>query len=124
MRYFTFDEFDSPDQPGSGEMMDPDFLAILDEARDCAGIPFVISRGGGFRTVAYNRQLIKDGYPASRKSSHLLGLAADIYVTDSQARFVILDALQECGITRLGISPTFIHCDIDPNKPQHRLWVY
>jgi len=124
MRYFTFDEFDSPDQPGSGEMMDPDFLAILDEARDCAGIPFVISRGGGFRTVAYNRQLIKDGYPASRKSSHLLGLAADIYVTDSQARFVILDALQECGITRLGISPTFIHCDIDPNKPQHRIWVY
>lgn len=124
MRYFTFDEFDSPDQPGSGEMMDPDFLAILDEARDCAGIPFVISRGGGFRTVAYNRQLIKEGYPASRKSSHLLGLAADIYVTDSQARFVILDALQECGITRLGISPTFIHCDIDPNKPQHRIWVY
>ena len=124
MRYFTFSEFDSPDQKGSGEMMDPDFLAILDEARDCAGIPFVISRGGGFRTVAYNRQLIKDGYPASRKSSHLLGLAADIYVTDSQARFVILDALQECGITRLGISPTFIHCDIDPNKPQHRIWVY
>jgi uncharacterized protein YcbK (DUF882 family) len=124
MRYFTFDEFDSPDQKGSGEMMDPDFLAILDEARDCAGIPFIISRGGGFRTVAYNRQLIKDGYPASRKSSHLLGLAADIYVTDSQARFVILDALQECGITRLGISPTFIHCDIDPNKPQHRIWVY
>ena len=124
MRYFTFEEFDSPDQKGSGEMMDPDFLSILDEARDCAGIPFVISRGGGFRTVAYNRQLIKEGYPASRKSSHLLGLAADIYVTDSQARFVILDALQECGITRLGISPTFIHCDIDPNKPQHRIWVY
>lgn len=124
MRYFTFSEFDSPDQKGSGEMMDPDFLSILDEARDCAGIPFVISRGGGFRTVAYNRQLIKEGYPASRKSSHLLGLAADIYVTDSQARFVILDALQECGITRLGISPTFIHCDIDPNKPQHRIWVY
>jgi uncharacterized protein YcbK (DUF882 family) len=124
MRYFTLSEFDSPDQPGSGDMMDPDFLAILDEARDCAGIPFVISRGGGFRTVAYNRQLIKEGYPASRKSSHLLGLAADIYVTDSQARFVILDALQECGITRLGISPSFIHCDIDPNKPQHRIWVY
>jgi len=124
MRYFTYEEFNSPDDRNSGEMMDPDFLTILDEARDCAGIPFVISRGGGFRTVAYNRKLIKDGYPASRKSSHLLGLAADIYVTDSQARFIILDALQECGITRLGISPTFIHCDVDPNKPQHRIWVY
>ncbi len=124
MRYFTYEEFNSPDDRNSGEMMDPDFLTILDEARDCAGIPFVISRGGGFRTVAYNRKLIKDGYPASRNSSHLLGLAADIYVTDSQARFIILDALQECGITRLGISPTFIHCDVDPNKPQHRIWVY
>lgn len=124
MRYFTFDEFDSPDKPGSGKMMDPDFLSMLDEARDCAGIPFVISRGGGFRTVAYNRKLIKQGYPASSKSSHLLGLAADIYVTDSQMRFVILDALQEVGFTRLGIAPNFIHADCDPNKPTHRIWVY
>jgi len=105
-------------------MMDSDFLAMLDEARDCAGIPFVISRGGGFRTVAYNRQLIKEGYPASRKSSHLLGLAADIYCTDSQSRYIILDALQEVGFTRLGISPSFIHVDLDTNKPQHRIWVY
>ena len=124
MRYFTYEEFDSPDQKGSGEMMDPDFLSMLDEARDCAGIPFVISKGGGFRTVAYNRQLIKDGYPASRNSSHLLGLAADIYCVDSQARFLILDALQEVGFTRLGVAPNFIHVDLDTNKPQHRLWVY
>lgn len=124
MRYFTYREFDSPDSPGSGEMMDPDFLSMLDEARDCAGIPFVISRGGGFRTVAYNRQLIKDGYPASRKSSHLLGLAADIYVTDSRSRYIILDALQEVGFTRIGIAPNFVHCDLDTNKPQHRIWVY
>lgn len=124
MRYFTVSEFDSPDQVNSGEMMDPDFLAMLDEARDCAGIPFVISRGGGFRTVAYNRQLIKEGYPASRKSSHLLGLAADIYCTDSRSRYIILDALQEVGFTRIGIAPNFIHVDLDTNKPQHRIWVY
>lgn len=122
MRYFTYDEFDSPDSPGSGEMMDPDFLAMLDEARDVAGIPFKIT--SGFRTVAHNRSLIKQGYSASRNSSHLLGLAADIYCTDSQSRFVILDALQEVGFTRLGVAPNFIHCDLDSNKPQHRLWVY
>lgn len=124
MRYFTLDEFDSPDVPGSGKMMDPDFLSMLDEARDCAGIPFIISRGGGFRTVEYNRKLIQDGLPASKNSSHLLGLAADIYVTDSQARYIILDALQEVGFTRLGIASTFIHTDLDLNKPQHRIWVY
>jgi zinc D-Ala-D-Ala carboxypeptidase len=122
MRYFSYDEFDSPDQPGSGEMMDPDFLAMLDEARDCAGIPLKIT--SGFRSVAHNRSLIKQGYAASRNSSHLLGLAADIYCADSQARFIILDALQEVGFTRMGVAPNFIHVDLDPNKPQHRLWVY
>jgi len=122
MRYFTLSEFDSPDQPGSGEMMDPDFLAMLDEARDCAGIPFVIT--SGFRSVTHNKKLIKDGYPASRNSSHLLGLAADIYCTDSRSRFIILDALQEVGFTRIGIAPNYLHVDLDTNKPQHRIWVY
>ena len=122
MRYFTLSEFDSPDQPGSGEMMDPDFLSMLDESRDVAGIPFVIT--SGFRTVAHNKKLIKDGYPASRNSSHLLGLAADIYCTDSRSRFIILDALQEVGFTRIGIAPNYLHVDLDTNKPQHRIWVY
>ena len=122
MRYFTLSEFDSPDQPGSGEMMDPDFLAMLDESRDVAGIPFVIT--SGFRTISHNKKLIKEGYSASRNSSHLLGLAADIYCTDSRSRFIILDALQEVGFTRLGIAPNFLHVDLDTNKPQHRIWVY
>jgi len=122
MRYFTFDEFDSPDQINSGEMMDPDFLAMLDEARDCAGIPFVIT--SGFRTVAHNKKLIKQGYSASRNSSHLLGLAADIKCSDSRSRYIILDALNEVGFTRIGIAPNFIHVDLDINKPQHRIWVY
>jgi len=122
MRYFTFDEFDSPDQPGSGEMMDLDFLSMLDESRDVAGIPFVIT--SGFRTVAHNKKLIKQGYSASRNSSHLLGLAADIKCSDSRSRYIILDALNEVGFTRIGIAPNFIHVDLDINKPQHRIWVY
>jgi len=124
MRYFNFEEFDSPDKPGSGEFMDSNFLAMLDEARDCAGIPFVISKGGGFRTVEYNRKLIKEGFPASRNSSHLLGLAADIYVTDSRSRYIIMEALAEVGFNRVGVAPNFLHVDLDMNKPQHRIWVY
>ena len=48
MRYFTLSEFDSPDQVNSGEMMDSDFLAMLDEARDCAGIPLLFPEVGVF----------------------------------------------------------------------------
>jgi len=122
MRYFTYEEFNSPDDRNSGEMMDPDFLAMLDEARDCAGIPFIIT--SGFRTVSHNKKLIKEGYTASSNSSHLLGLAADIYCTDSRSRYIILDALQEVGFTRIGVAPNFLHVDLDINKPQHRIWVY
>ena len=122
MRHFKLREFDSPDAPGSGRMMDRGFLRLLDEARDCAGIPFVIS--SGFRTVDYNRSLIAKGLPASRNSSHLLGLAADIEVLNSQDRFIIIDALMEVGITRIGIGKNFIHCDIDEMKPENRIWTY
>ncbi len=122
MRHFKLREFDSPDAPGSGRMMDRGFLRLLDEARDCASIPFRIS--SGFRTVDYNRELIDRGLPASRNSSHLLGLAADIEVTNSQERFIIIDALMEVGFTRLGIGKNFIHCDIDEMKPENRIWTY
>lgn len=122
MRHFKLREFDSPDATGSGRMMDPSFLRLLDEARDCAGIPFVIT--SGFRTVDYNRELIAKGLPASRNSSHLLGLAADIEVTNSQDRFIIIDSLMEVGFTRLGIGKNFIHCDIDEMKPENRIWTY
>ena len=122
MRYFTLDEFDSPDSPGSGEMMDQDFLSMLDEARDCAGIPFIVN--SGFRTVAYNQDLKKRGYPVAKNSSHLLGLAADIHVEDSRARYIILEALSEVGFNRIGIGPNFIHVDLDVHKSQHRIWTY
>ena len=122
MRYFTLDEFDSPDAEGSGSMMDQGFLDLLDECRDLAGIPFVVT--SGFRTVQYNRILIDTGYSASKNSSHLLGLAADIRVRTSSERWIILDALLEVGITRIGIGNNFIHCDIDSFKQNHVIWTY
>ena len=34
MKYFTYTEFDSPDEVGSGKKMHPDILEMLDRARD------------------------------------------------------------------------------------------
>ena len=121
MKYFTFKEFDSPNEPGSGKHMDRDFLELLDTAREEAGIPFKIT--SGFRTHAYNKDLIERGYQASPNSSHLKGCAADIACGNSEQRSIIIRALINVGFTRLGISKTFIHVDNDPGKPD-AVWLY
>lgn len=122
LKYFKLKEFDSPDQPGSGEMMEEDFLEALDVARDIAGFPFIIT--SGFRSVQHNRELIKRGYAASPKSSHLLGWAADVAVPSSRKRFIMVEAFLDAGFNRIGIGDDYIHVDMDPNKQPNVLWVY
>lgn len=121
MKYFTYKEFDSPDEPGSGKNMRHDFLELLDFAREESGTPFKIT--SGFRTEAYNKDLLKRGYKASKNSSHLKGCAADISCTDSVKRSLIVRALINVGFTRLGIAKSFIHVDNDPDKPD-AIWLY
>ena len=117
MRWFTLDEFDSPDEPGSGARMRPEFLQKLDEARHLGGVPFIIN--SGVRTASRNR--IVGG---SENSSHLTGWAADIQATTSNRRYLILSALIRAGFTRIGIAETFIHVDMDPDKVRNVSWLY
>jgi len=116
MRYFTHSEFDSPDLPGSGNDMCSDFLAMLDNARDIAGIPFKIN--SGMRTIAHNRSI-----GSKNTSSHIKGCAADIHCNNSVDRSKIVAALIQAGFRRVGIGKTFVHCDSDNEKP-NALWLY
>jgi zinc D-Ala-D-Ala carboxypeptidase len=122
LKYFKHKEFDSPDEPGSGEMMEEEFLEALDVARDIAGFPFIIR--SGFRSVQHNRNLIKQGYPASPKSSHLLGWAADIAVPSPRKRFILIESLLDAGFNRIGVGDDYVHVDMDPNKSPNVMWVY
>jgi len=124
LKYFRYEEFDSPDLPNSGAAnMDNNFLSMLDNARGIAGIPFKIS--SGFRTDNYNQSLSARGYSASPNSSHLKGEAADIVCKSSKDRWTIITALQEAGFRRLGISSSFIHVDSsDLWKPSPVIWTY
>ena len=122
MRYFQIEEFDSRDVKGSGSNMDATFLSMIDEARAIANIPFKIT--SGYRTEKYNNKLIKLGYKASKDSSHLKGLAADVYCADDKSRDIMLYALRKVGFNRIGIAKTFIHCDCDTSKNKKRTWVY
>lgn len=119
MRNFTLDEFDSPDVPGSGSLMQDSTLEKLDNARDYAGIPFVVN--SGIRTIQHNAKV-----GGSDGSSHLpeKGYAVDLKCTSSRDRWIIVNALLKAGFTRVGIAKTFIHADDDPNKSPEVIWTY
>ena len=117
MIYFELSEFDSPDEIGSGEKMDKEFLKKLDLARHNSSIPFHIN--SGYRTISHNKKV-----GGKRNSSHRKGLAADIKCKDSRSRSIILKSLLGVGFTRIGIGKTFIHVDNDLNKRQNITWLY
>lgn len=115
--YFSSTEFDSPDIPGSGKQMDEIFILMLHEARIFAGIPFVIV--SGFRSSTYNKKV-----GGVMNSTHLTGIAADIYYKDSKQCFTIIDALLHVGFNRIGINNNSIHVDFSKTKPQNVIWNY
>ena len=96
--------------------MNKDFLFVLDEAREFAGIPFVIN--SAYRSPEHPLSI------KNSSSSHIKGLAVDIKATDSITRFKIVKALIEVGFTRIGIADTFIHVDLDLDKTQNVIWTY
>ena len=106
-----FKELDNLDK------MDKTFLLKLDEARERAGIPFVIN--SAYRSSEHNAKI--GGKPTS---SHIKGLAVDISVTNSRQRFIVLNALLEVGFTRIGIADTFLHVDLDSEKSKDVIWTY
>jgi len=122
LKYFDFEEFDCPTLEGSGlptsdgGKMCIDFLKKLDEAREIANVPFVIT--SGYRTPQHNLDV-----GGRVGSSHCKGLAVDIACNNSGDRVKILTALIQVGFRRIGIHKSFIHSDLDHDKP-NALWLY
>jgi hypothetical protein len=115
-KYFRFEEFDSPDSPGSGyNYMDREFMSMLDEARDIAKIRFKIL--SGYVTSTHN----KIHYKASTTSSHLIGRAAHIECVNAKKRIKIVESLNMVGFRRIGLHRNYIHIDNDDLKPP-MLW--
>tara|TARA_R110000765_G_scaffold20007_4_gene52136 strand:+ start:568 stop:924 length:357 start_codon:yes stop_codon:yes gene_type:complete len=117
MHYFTLEEFDSPDAPGSGAKMDYGTLQMLDVARSIYGRPMRVN--SGYRTVEHNAEV-----GGKISSSHLKGLAADISCTESRDRFDMITAFMRVGFTRIGMAGSFIHIDSDETKSPDVIWTY
>ena len=119
IKYFNLSEFDSPDEIDSGYNMDVQFIRKLDEAREIAGIPFKVT--SGYRSVAHNKKV-----GGVLNSSHIKipCCAADIQVSGSRDRFLIISAAIKVGINRIGIGKNFLHLDTDKTKSQDVTWHY
>ena len=116
-KYFTYEEFDSPDIQGSGQNMCDTLIQMLDEVREEYGKPIRIT--SGYRTEAWNEKVngVSD-------SAHLKGFAADLAVKNSRERFELLFLLIKYNFNRIGIANTFIHVDIDDSKDPDVVWIY
>ena len=118
MKYFRPYEFDCGCGCDKGYVnMNHDFLVKLDKARGYADVPFQIT--SAFRCKKHNADV-----GGSKDSSHMKGLAVDIFCPSSRDRFEILQGLMIAGFKRVGAASTFIHVDADEDKIQNCMWVY
>ncbi len=115
MSYFKFDEFECKCGCGFNNI-DIDLLSRLNMARIDAKVSFIIN--SGCRCNKHNKNV--GGSPTS---SHLRGLAVDIKCESSLDRQIMLTSLIKVGFKRIGISKTFLHVDVDPNKSP-AIWLY
>lgn len=115
MRWFNDNDFMCKCKTNDGKSCGFDcsdkFKQKVDEARELAGVPFVITSGA--RCLEYNRSI-----GSKDTSSHVKGLAADIKYKDDLHLTRIVHALSRVGFTRIGVNKDkkFIHVDYDKDK--------
>ena len=116
MKWFKSSEFDCKCKCGLNNI-DEGLLLMLDEAREEAGVAFVIN--SGCRCRKHNTKI-----GGSKTSSHMKGLAVDIRASNSRTRFKIVTGLLLAGFARIGIGKRFIHADVDSKKSQTIMYLY
>lgn len=116
-KYFTEGEFQRCTPSCSLQDMEQYAMDKFDEAREFAGIPFVIN-------CAYRSKEWDLSKGRSGNSAHTKGTALDILCTNSGNRFKIIEALLQVGCRRIGVAETFIHADFDAFLTQDVIWMY
>jgi hypothetical protein len=95
------------DNWGDYRRMSGDLLLKLDNARELAGIPFVIT----------------SAFRANSTTSHGRGTGVDIRAHTSRNRFLIVQAALDVGFERIGVYDRHVHVDVDEESAQKVLWI-
>ena len=119
-RYFKDSEFAC--KCGCGlNAIDPWLIHELDELRIMCGFPFVIT--SGCRCEEHNRAVGGSENSAHTPQNDGKCKAADISIDNSTKRHNFLRHAMR-RFNRVGIAKTFIHVDMDKDKPQGVTWLY
>lgn len=110
-KYFKDFEFKRCVPSCSIDNMSVSFMACLDDLRERFGKPIFLT--SAYRTIEYEKSHGRSG-----TSSHCKGLAVDIKCNNSFDRHKLISAILDViPSARIGIYPTFLHLDIDTDKP-------
>ena len=94
-----------------------ELIRLLESVRHQVGNAIVIN--SWCRCPAHNEA--EGGKP---DSAHLSGKAVDISCDNGVYRWKLVDILKSVGFQRIGIAKSFVHADIDTEKPQRVIWTY
>lgn len=115
--HFKPEEFKCKCGCGGGfEMMEAEFLEMLDRTRDMAGIPFTLN--SAYRCPAHNKAI------GSHSDNHPSGQAVDVKCLYSVTRYIIVTSALKVGFKRIGLHREFIHLDNRRVEPVASIWFY
>jgi len=101
--------------------IDGKLVTCLTRLRESIGHPIHIE--SAYRNWAYNTQLFREGQRASKKSYHMSGKAADIYVGKISSSEFTRTVYQSCGCgIGLGVGDSWYH--VDTRGSPVRPWGY
>ena len=118
MKYFTEEELAC--QHCGVRNMDAHFMELMDDIRERAGFPFVVT--SGYRCEDHPIEAKK-----SAPGAHTTGKAIDIAVSGEKA-LRLIELAQQAGIKRIGVNQKgggrFIHLDVCDDRPSPAIWSY
>lgn len=104
--FFKFEEFDSPDEPGSGEKyISRELVEKLNKIRVDYGMQMRVN--SGYRSEAHNAKV-----GGVKNSQHRKGTAADIHCPWPKLQDNLVKLALEHGIRGIGRYNTFVHLDV------------
>lgn len=117
LEYLTWDQFDSPDTPGSGyRFMERKPVIILDQITKKTRREYHIERGYCSKTYADKIGLVSN-------NSHRVGKAIQIRILNPKKRMQLIAYLCNFGVTRIAVSRESVYFDTDDLKdPAFYLW--